>query len=460
MLITSVDVGIFLCNQPVKTSATLIDYLWTDDNKNINQSYILLNNITDHFPCVTNFYQQNIGSKKSENCKTFKKRKFTENNKQIFLERLRAIDWKPVYDIYDGNLAYKKFYEIYFNIYDTSFPVYVSKAKPKSNNVPYITEGLKHSIRESKRLHRLALEWPLTYKEKYIKYNKTLKDSLKTAKNLYYNNMLKDSHGDPKRTWLTINNILKRNSNTQECDITVPDNVKNIPNYINDFFLEAVDNLKRGDDIVDQNTCNRNFRNFLNDDVNYSMHAKPLTENEVLKYCNEIKTQAVGFDDISPSIMKLGIHYILKPLTYLVNQSFKTGSFPEDLKIAKVIAIHKSGNRNEIRNKRPISILNAFSKVYEKAIHNRLSSFLEKHSLIVENQHGFRYNHSTESAVLNFTKHIYEALNSHKYSIGVFLDFSKAFECIEHDILIAKLENLGIRGNFLALLSNYLKNEN
>ena len=210
--------------------------------------------------------------------------------------------------------------------------------------------------------------------------------------------------------------------------------------------------------IIDQAPCNHSFRNFLNPEVNYSMHAKPLTENEILKYCSAITTQAVGYDDISPGILKLSIQFISKPLTYLVNQSFKSGSFPEELKTAKVIAIHKSGSKNEIKNKRPISILNVISKIYEKAMHSRLNSFLESHNLIIANQHGFRHNHSTESAILNFTKHIYEALNNHKYAIGVFLDFSKAFECIEHDILIAKLENIGIRGNFLGLISDYLKN--
>ena len=98
--------------------------------------------------------------------------------------------------------------------------------------------------------------------------------------------------------------------------------------------------------IIDQAPCNHSFRNFLNPEVNYSMHAKPLTENEILKYCSAITTQAVGYDDISPGILKLGIQFISKPLTYLVNQSFKSGSFPEELKTAKVIAIHKCYEHN------------------------------------------------------------------------------------------------------------------
>ena len=217
-----------------------------------------------------------------------------------------------------------------------------------------------------------------------------------------------------------------------------------------------MDKLKR--ESANEVPPNRGFKDFLNADTNYSMYFKPITEQEVKKFCNEIRTSAIGFDGLSPLILKRSIDIISKPLTYLVNLSFKTGVFPEDLKIAKVIAIHKSGDKDDIKNKRPISILNVISKIFEKAIHNRLNTYLEKHQLIVPNQHGFRQNHSTESAIISFTKPIYEALNKHEYAIGVFLDFSKAFDCIDHDILVTKLENLDMRGSFLLLLSDYLAN--
>ena len=124
---------------------------------------------------------------------------FSENNKELFVDKLREVDWTPVYILNDGNLAYQKFYEIYFKLYDSSFPLSEVRPRKAQNNEPFITPGLKHSIRESKRLHRLALKWPYSYRERYINFNKTLKNSLKIAKNLYYNKILKDSQGDPKR---------------------------------------------------------------------------------------------------------------------------------------------------------------------------------------------------------------------------------------------------------------------
>ena len=138
--------------------------------------------------------------------------------------------------------------------------------------------------------------------------------------------------------------------------------------------------------------------------------------------------------------------FICKPLTHIVNNSFKSGVFPDSLKTAKVIPIHKAGDKSDVKNKRPVSILNCFSKVFEKAIHQRLSKFLESHQLIKNCQHGFRRNRSTESAVLDFVKHAYTDIDKGNVALGVFIDFTAAFDCLEHEIFAVKLERLGIRG--------------
>ena len=135
----------------------------------------------------------------------------------------------------------------------------------------------------------------------------------------------------------------------------------------------------------------------------------------------------------------------------------KTGIFPEQLKIAKIIPLHKSGDKTDVKNKRPISILSVFSKVFERAIYKRLSNYLETNNLLIMQQHGFRPNKSTESALLNFLEPIYEAIREKKKAIGIFIDFSKAFDCLNHSILLSKLENLGIKGVALKLFESYLK---
>ena len=120
--------------------------------------------------------------------------------------------------------------------------------------------------------------------------------------------------------------------------------------------------------------------------------------------------------------------------------------------------LHKSGDRSDVRNRRPVSVLNVISKVFEKVMYNRILNYLLQNNLITPSQHGFLPNKSTESAVINFVDKIYKSINSKNCALGVFIDFSKAFDCVEHYILLKKIENIGVRGNMHKLLTSYLSN--
>ena len=156
--------------------------------------------------------------------------------------------------------------------------------------------------------------------------------------------------------------------------------------------------------------------------------------------------------------MKRTAKIIVTPITHIVNLTLKTGIFPEALKKAKVIPILKSGNRSEIKNYRPISILPAFSKIFEKVINYRLISFFENNNLLIDNQHGFRSGRSTETAILQFATNVFQSLEEKQYLIGVFLDLSKAFDTLRHRILLKKLSHYGVRGIPLKLFESYLTN--
>ena len=126
------------------------------------------------------------------------------------------------------------------------------------------------------------------------------------------------------------------------------------------------------------------------------------------------------------------------------------------MKKAKIIPIFKSGDRSNVSNYRPVSILPAFNKVFEKIISSRLISYLETNNLLADQQHGFREQRSTESAILQFVNTLYPCLEEKNYVAGVFLDLSKAFDSLDHDILLQKLEMIGIRGVPLDLFKSYL----
>ncbi len=162
--------------------------------------------------------------------------------------------------------------------------------------------------------------------------------------------------------------------------------------------------------------------------------------------------------DLSPRVLKLYRGMISPSLAVLFNNCVYSGVFPDQLKIARVVPLFKSGDKSDLTNYRPISLLPVVSKIFEKLIHKRLVSFLDKHQVIYRKQFGFRKQHSTLHALHSAVTQILHGLNNNETVFGIYLDFSKAFDTIQHSILLEKLEHYGIRGIMLNLMKNYLSN--
>ena len=135
-----------------------------------------------------------------------------------------------------------------------------------------------------------------------------------------------------------------------------------------------------------------------------------------------------------------------------------SGFYPDILKIAKVIPLHKGGSKLDLSNYRPISILSPIDKIFETIIHKRLVDFWEKFDMFTTSQFGFGRNHSTNLAITHLYEKILQQRDENKLVCGIFLDFAKAFDCFNYSILLNKLEHYGIRGNALSLLKSYLSN--
>ena len=131
---------------------------------------------------------------------------------------------------------------------------------------------------------------------------------------------------------------------------------------------------------------------------------------------------------------------------------------PNSLKIAKVIALHKSGDKTDPNNYRPISLLPVISKIYERIIYNRINHFLNKHKVLNENQFGFRKRHSCEDAILLLTETIRKALDENMKTISCYIDLKKAFDTVDHQILLQKCYNYGLRGSIYQILAEFLSN--
>ena len=189
------------------------------------------------------------------------------------------------------------------------------------------------------------------------------------------------------------------------------------------------------------------------------MFLTPVTEMElqtVIK--NMCSNKSPGFDEINNKILKLSAKEISKPLTHIFNLSFENRIFPNSLILAIVTPIFKSDDNKKFKNYRPISVLSCFSKVLERPMYNRLINYIDKNGILSKHQYGFRKNQSTEFAIIELIEKITKGIDKGKYTLGVFLDLSKAFNMLDHRILTKKLEHYDIRGTCLTWFKSYLEN--
>ena len=198
---------------------------------------------------------------------------------------------------------------------------------------------------------------------------------------------------------------------------------------------------------------------FLSGCFPQSVFLSSVTPVEIVEIAKSFQSnKAVGYDKIPMSIIKQFINILAEPLSHIFNLSFTSGIFPDDMKIACVIPLFKAGDRAIFSNYRPVSILPGFPKFLEKVMYNRLMAYLEKFMILRDNQYGFRKNHSISLALVDLYDKILSAIDRKETSVGIFLDLSKAFDTVNHNILFDKLEHFGIQGLPLQWIKSYLTN--
>ena len=199
----------------------------------------------------------------------------------------------------------------------------------------------------------------------------------------------------------------------------------------------------------------RPFHDYLHHKTCNSFFMMPTDPIEISRIITSLKPKtSSGHDNISSKLLKYLIPSISVPLSIVINKSFQTGIVPKNMKVAKIIPIYKAKEKTIMGNYRPISLLPSASKILEKAVHHRLYDYCK--NILFDDQYGFRPKHSTTDAIAKFTAHVYKAMENKMTTMSVFLDLSKAFDTIDHAILLKKLYYYGIRGIALEWFRNYL----
>ena len=454
-----------LINKPTRVtpnSATIIDHIWTNEYSKVNFSGVIHDNISDHFPVFSVFKLSNGFSTCSKiDNETVTYREFNDSNFELFEIALSNVNWSLICNISDPNVSYNNFDLILSNLFNKYFPVKIKKYKRRRKDKPYINNEIKSLIKEKNKLHKKYVKHPITYNNDFKQIRNRLTDTIRKSKANYYNNKLNETSGDSRKTWGVINEIIRpfsKNSNNlkffspQSPDIEILD-PKQIADGFNNYYSNVGPQLSNA--IPDYHNS---YLDYLENYVHESMSFSEVSENDVVKMGESLNDVAAGCDDLPGKVIKKIINLIKTPITHIFNCSLSTGIFPDKLKIAKVTPIYKKGNKEMFSNYRPISVLPVISKLLEKIVYNKLEEHLQTNNILANEQHGFCKNKSTTTAVLSLTDEILKSFENKEYVVGVFIDLAKAFETVNHSILLGKLRHYGIRGTPLIWFESYLSN--
>jgi hypothetical protein len=431
-------------------SQTLIDLILTktDDNKTIDSGVIELG-ISDH--CLV-YICRKLSIPKGKP-KLIETRQFRHFNSTDFQSNLRQA-FSNFNHYTDPNLAWLQWKEVFLQIADQHAPLRLRKVK--SEYTPWLTNEIKNMSYHRDYLKKKAVSlnspaYHIAYKKCRNEVNRRIKD----AKTNFYKTSL-DNSTNSKESWKIINKLLYKNSKTTSINELIVNHNKitgdkNMANEFNNFFCkigpQLAENIQPSDlDPLHYVTPGSNVFEFRN-----------ISSEEVVSVLKKMKaSKAPGLDKISGKLLKAAGNSIIESLVYLFNLVLNTGIFPEDMKIAKVTPIHKSGEKTDCGNYRPISVISVVAKILEKIMYNQVVDFLKQNSILTDQQSGFRPLHSTETTLLHSANQCLVNMDKGLINGILFLDLKKAFDTVDHKILISKLYQYGIRGTPLHLFQSYL----
>lgn len=457
-----------LVNEPTrvtKFSKTCIDHIFYRNklsNSFMCETQVVKTCITDHWMTVV-YIRFNNAIDPSR--KTYVNKQFCKLDIVYLKNIVDKICWNDVFATKIPSIALDIFVMQLQYCINKSFKTVRVKSKFIK---PWMNTNIKKNIELKNQLYRNLLKSPHdpVLERTYKHYKNVLLNEIRLAKKQYYSDLFESNKNNSKTQWKLIKEltgeklkntspiVLKSNDNRV---ISTPNEVANV---LNDFFCTVADDLREGI-ILDSSSIDKEFDAYKNiftsNSVNESIFFYPTCKEEIMLIIKSLRNnKAPGYDNITPIIIKEIAESIVNVLVHIFNLSMSSGIFPEKLKKAVVIPLFKKNDKTNPSNYRPIALLSIFSKILEKIVKVRLVNFLNKHNFFSNNQYGFRSRLNTSSALIDFMSQVYTTINNGKISAGIFVDVMKAFDTVDHEILLTSMNQVGIRGIPLEWFRSYL----
>lgn len=360
-----------------------------------------------------------------------------------FNMNLELIPWNNILQLNNIDEKILFFNENLLQLYNSHVPVKTAKfTKPPA---PWLTDTVKlmQKLRDN-ALKRFKGTKNIHHWNYYKSLRNVTTNAIRREKKAYLEYRFRNFN--KKNPWKDLKTLSIYNKVSKS---EIPQHLQDA-NKINNYFVDSVREMSIAPDT--------NLITFYTGNVrtNNVFSFKLVSEDEVAKIIRNIKSKSVGTDNIGIQLINLGCPFLIPYITHIVNFCLEFSVFPECWKIARIRPLPKTNVPVDFKDLRPISILPTFSKILERVMDMQLRAFLNEHNLLPETQSGFRAGYSCTTALTNILDDILTAIDTNKLTALVLLDFSKAFDTLNHKMLLSILHYVGISNDAISLFKNYL----
>ena len=434
-------------------SRTLIDHIYTNCFENVSSIKVPKIGLSDHFPIFFTRKMHNHTPKGKHY--TISYRSFKDFNEAKFISDLQSVPWDLIKLFDDTNDILEIWTDLFLEAVDKNVPIKQHRVKHKIQP-QWMTADILDAIKSRDRHKSLGND------NEYKYWRNKVTKLIKESKKVQYQTFIDNNKDNPGSIYKLFQEVGARKGHKKPSDITsiinngsVIEDPIEIANKFNDFFVNVASRIKEP-----VSNCNHSMlKDFCQGKLpeNTKFSIPNIEKQTVLKYLSNLDvSKATGTDNIGPRLLRLAAPYIAEDIAFICNHSINNSTFPNQWKMAKVSPLYKSGPHDDVNNYRPISILPVLSKVLEKHVHDCLSNFLREHCLLHKTQSGFRSHHSCETALIHMIDSWLDAMDNGKMIGVVLVDFKKAFDLVDHQILLSKLELYGLNNEALLWFNTYL----